>query len=184
MKVPFPTAESQDLQTSFSDPITTLATASVVPWSAGVVHKPREQHLPPVKCKHLYCILLLGKAGLILFITATYRLKLSAQQQTAGATYSAKFHFTQRINADVGNFASSMDSEKVRQISTHLLCSATVNRRESELILFYLNILCWTVLCDHDLLQILNTCLILTVRVIPLTSVFKLSSAFTRWIFS
>lgn len=97
MKVPFPTAESQDLQTSFSDPITTLATASVVPWSAGVVHKPREQHLPPVKCKYLYCILLLGKAGLIHFITAIYRLKLSAQQQTAGATYPAKFHFTQRI---------------------------------------------------------------------------------------
>ena len=46
-------------------------------------------------------------------------------------------------------------------------------QRESKLTLFYLNILSCTVLCDPDLLQLLNPCLILIIRVIPLTSVLR-----------
>lgn len=161
----------------------------MVLWSAEILHKSPELHLPPITCKYLCCSILLGKGGLILFIssiiTAPHRLKLSAQQQKTVATYPAKLLFIQSIQGltlDILFFL--WNSEKVWQISTHLLCNARVNRRENELILFYLNILSWTVLYDHDLLHLLNTWLILTVRVISLTSVFKLSSAFKSWVFS
>lgn len=66
-----------------------------------------------------------------------------------------------------------MDSEKVWQIFTHFLCNARVNRRESQLILFYLNILSSTVLYDPDLLKLLKPCLILIISIVPLTSVLK-----------
>lgn len=65
------------------------------------------------------------------------------------------------LSCNIGNCACFMDSEKAWQIFTHFLCNATVN------------ILSCTVLCDPDLLHLLNPSLILIIGVIPLTAVLK-----------
>lgn len=140
------------------------------------MYKSCELHLPSVKCKYLCCIILLWKTGLIHYIL----LHCSALQTTIKCTADHCGHLSSKETfywtypgADVGNCACFIDSEKAWQIFTRFLCNAKANRRESELILFYLNILSCTVLCDPDLLQLLNPCLILIVRVIPFTLILK-----------